>query len=511
MKKGNNTTSIRGDWPVLSLLFVWSVIVLLMQSPDSPLHEPLYREDSSWLFMCGKAWMNGLLPYQDFTDSKGPLIWLVYGLAYLLSPRSYTGVFWITCLCYTLTLYCHYRTSHLLLNDKRCALAVAMIMIFPYLWFWFHTEVRAEDFAALPVSASLYCMMKLLCTQQRDNELLKRLFCMIGACLAALVLIKFNFAAMQASMVVAALWCIVRERISLAKPMLWLASGAGLVVLPFLLWFLITGTMKVFVGEYFINTLQSVAAPDGFSGSYIDELLASLRAPSRLALLIAILYGGWLMTPRLRRCPWAPLLSGLAFYLIATRHSLWEYYYNICTTFVIFVVICAVDIVRRPMKLSVFAWIVAAALVWGWIENRTGSKETVDYPLSRIVKGRCEQQMEIFNHIAEIMSEVEKPRILNLYGFERSYGLQVEALPAGRYWSYQNGMTPEMEQGHRQILTQGLADFVIVEDISRCFKAGIGPHNLREYGYEDCLNWKTLTASGREKNFKLYRKKKSFQ
>lgn len=508
MKKGKKTVSIRCEWPVLALLFAWSATVLLMQSPDSPLHEPLYRDDSSWLFMCGKAWMNGLLPYQDFTDSKGPLIWLVYGIAYLLSPRSYTGVFWLTCLCYMLTLYCHYRTSRLLLDDKRCAIATAMMMMFPYLGFWFHLEVRAEDFAALPVSASLYCMMRLLCTRQRDSGLLRRLSFVMGACFMALLLIKFNFAAMQATIVAAALWCIAHERISLAKPVLWLAGGAGLIALPFLLWFLITGTMTAFVGEYFINTLRSVAAPDGLSATYTDELLESLRSPSRLALLIAILYGGWLVTNRLRRCPWAPLLTGLAFYLIATRHSLWDYYYGICTTFVIFTVICAVEAARRPLRSSAFAWIAAAALAWGWIENRTVVKDAADYPLSRIVKGRCEQQMETYNRVAEVMSEVEKPRILNLYGFERGYGLQVEALPAGRYWSYQNGMTPEMEQGHRDILIQGLADFVIVEDISRCFKAGIGPHNLREYGYEDCLNWTAMNAAGKELKFKLYKNTK---
>ena len=69
-------------------------------------------------------------------------------------------------------------------------------------------------------------------------------------------------------------------------------------------------------------------------------------------------------------------------------------------------------------------------------------------------------------------------------------------------------MTPEMEQGHRDILIQGLADFVIVEDISRCFKAGIGPHNLREYGYEDCLNWTAMNAAGKELKFKLYKNTK---
>ena len=214
------------------------------------------------------------------------------------------------------------------------------------------------------------------------------------------------------------------------------------------------------------------------------------------------------MRPRLRRCPWAPLLTGLAFCLIVTRHSLWEYYYNICTTFVLFAIICAMDVVKHPLKLRAFAWIMAAALFWGWLENRPVDEKAIDYPLSRIVKGRYGEQMEVYEKVAGIMGEVEKPRVLNLYGFERGYGLPAEALPAGRYWSYQNGMTPEMEQGHLDILTRGLADFVIVEDMSRCFKeAGIGPHHLTECGYEHCMSWTTVNTSGTEMNFRLYRKR----
>ena len=46
------------------------------------------HNDSAWFFMCGKAVMNGLTPYVDFTDSKGPLLWLIYGIGYLRAPAT---------------------------------------------------------------------------------------------------------------------------------------------------------------------------------------------------------------------------------------------------------------------------------------------------------------------------------------------------------------------------------------------------------------------------------------
>ena len=69
--------------------------------------------------MCGKAVMNGLTPYVDFTDSKGPLLWLIYGIGYLLSPRNYVGVWILSCLAYAGTFYYNYRTARLLLDDDK--------------------------------------------------------------------------------------------------------------------------------------------------------------------------------------------------------------------------------------------------------------------------------------------------------------------------------------------------------------------------------------------------------
>lgn len=38
--------------------------------------------------MGGKALMNGFIPYTDFADSKGPLVWLFYVSATLYLPRA---------------------------------------------------------------------------------------------------------------------------------------------------------------------------------------------------------------------------------------------------------------------------------------------------------------------------------------------------------------------------------------------------------------------------------------
>ena len=101
-------------------------------------------------FISGKALMNGLRPYVEFADSKGPLLWLIYGIGYLLSPQSYTGVYVVSIFAYAGIFYFNYKTALLLLRDEGRAWAVTLLMTVAYFWPWFHFEVRAEDFATLP-------------------------------------------------------------------------------------------------------------------------------------------------------------------------------------------------------------------------------------------------------------------------------------------------------------------------------------------------------------------------
>lgn len=67
-----------------SILLLWTIVLQLFCNIDSYLYAQIGQFDSAAFFMCGKAMMNGLVPYADFADSKGVLLWFIYGLGYLL-------------------------------------------------------------------------------------------------------------------------------------------------------------------------------------------------------------------------------------------------------------------------------------------------------------------------------------------------------------------------------------------------------------------------------------------
>ena len=65
-----------------------------------------------------------MIPYVDFADSKGPLLWLIYGIGYLISPHDYLGVFLLSIPLYTCIFYYLFKISFIFLQDKRKSIII---------------------------------------------------------------------------------------------------------------------------------------------------------------------------------------------------------------------------------------------------------------------------------------------------------------------------------------------------------------------------------------------------
>lgn len=461
----------------LLLLFLgWSVAVLLLLSIDSPLHGLYGHNDSAWFFMCGKAVMNGLTPYVDFADSKGPLLWLVYGIGYLLSPRNYVGVWILSSLVYAFTFYYNYLTARLLLGDDRRAMLVTLLMPLAYFLPWFHYEMRAEDFCNLPVAVSLYYLFRVLYGSGAAQPAVRRVGLVLGACFMALVLMKWSIAIMQASMIAFALWYLMWEKqeYGLAK---WVACGMAAVALPFVVWLGAAGALGGFFEEYFVNTFRTVSSDKGFLSFLAEELSRSWGAVNSQALLILMVIGGWLLGRMLPRYRYVPIAVSLFFFLVCTRHNM-NYYYAACYIFLLYLLIYMVSLLRKAVSTRSLAIAAAVVLAWGVSENvRSDSAKQMT------TRWAASKYRDSYERISRCI-QGEKPRIMNLCAGEFGFGMQSKALPAGKYWSVQAGMTPEMKKGHKELLASKHADYVIAYDDLSCYKEGMTPGYIRSLGYQ---------------------------
>lgn len=510
------------DRKILLYMLFWSVAVLLLLSSDSPIHGPWDRNDSAAFFTASKALMNGLKPYVDFTGPYGLLLWVIYGIGYLLSPRTYYGVWVVSCLFYAGTLYNNYRTAQLLLGDTRRAVAAAMVMPFFYFQYWFHDDVRAEDFCALFMSVSLYFMVKAVwgcggaaaqqtekrtgkrkekrTENQTEKRTVKQTGLVMGGCFTALVMIASSMAVMQAAMVLAVAYCFQRHERRQVMPFVkWTVAGALAVALPFVVYMLMTDTFTPFINEYLIGTTPGAQEGEGFLSTYLKEVSIALRSDVRLALLLALIVSGWFASRHLPRCSYAPLLLSLLFYGVCTRHT--QYYdYNICSIFLIFLPIQFLSHSVSPLRLSALGAVAACVLGWGVYENIHEKSHL--HQVCIWTENTRESTFRAFEN--EIQGH--QPTILYLYGYDYGYGLKSGALPSGKYWSYREGWPFETEMEHVRLMLERRADYIIVNDYDRCRKRGFTSQRFRMFDYKLQCKMKLKDFRGSNLEARIYKR-----
>ena len=468
---------------IFGALTLFATIILFFISTDSYTRDMYGHWDSNWFFMCGKALMEGMTPYVDFTDSKGLLLWIIYGLGYLISPSNNLGVFWLSCLAYGGIFYLVWLTARVFINDKRRAMVCTILMGFAFFNVGIHYETRAEDFCLLFVMWTLYRTVRILYLDDMERKSLVVSFFIMGLSFGALLMIKFNIAVMQSIFILYAAYHLIRRRVSLWRPFFALCVGFLIVVVPLVAFMLYRGCLDAFIQEYFINTVHTVSTGKGIVADYVDDWIHSLQDKYSIILFVAIVAGSILYARRLPRYKTMPLVTSLFFFAITTRHSLWIYYYMICSFCLIWLFLWVADLecvgkVRR--RLGWLAAVVAVVCIAGGVTVRN------DYKNMFWNNGKDRKK---FYEMQYLMSRIEHPTLINVFCSERGIGVVAKALPGGKYWAQQNGLTKEMLQREIDDILSGKADFLYLDHANKVNSHGLSMEKLEKAGYHECYRF----------------------
>ena len=438
----------------LLLCALYAFVLLFFLSPDSYLYDTYFRSDSSWFFMCGKAWMHGMIPYVDFADSKGPLLWLIYGVGYLLNHHSQIGVFWITVLLYAVILFIAYKLCRLFLDEHLSAICVALLP-FALLLRWVNLEAASsEDFCYAFVLFSLYALCRII--KEEESLPTKTFFWLctgMGISFTACLLIKWNIGCMIGGiMLMTFILSFKQKRWALCLGSM--IGGAVVLALPFLIYFLAFADFGTFIHEYFVNTFRTM---DGRT-NIMDTLTFDLAMIDREKFVIVLFIGMLLFTWRHKRYFWL-LLCFLIFRLGLGKGTF--RYISILMPYAVFFLIAFFSLLSTR-QLRVFrrfapAWCVLAAILtvtvnllqWGIINRYLDREKALAF-------------REKYYEVAYVMSQVEKPKVLWYSANDFDLGTMVDALPACRYWTRQIGATEEMFVEREQALREKIPDFVLL-------------------------------------------------
>ena len=102
--------------PRVVRLAALSAVLLALCSKSSPLYAFNDWMDANIFFTMGRSMLGGRVLYRDVFDHKGPVLYLLYGLAGLVGGTDFRGVLVLEIIAMTSFLCTGLRTAELLAN-----------------------------------------------------------------------------------------------------------------------------------------------------------------------------------------------------------------------------------------------------------------------------------------------------------------------------------------------------------------------------------------------------------
>ncbi len=458
-KPDNNNKSFSASSVVIVVLMILVVpLLLLFFSIDSPCYEVWGKMDSSWYFTAGKAWFSGMVPYVDFSDSKGPLLWLIYGLGYGLSHFNYVGVWLITCIFYIVTTFFNYRTVRIFVDRRWLSLVVALLMLTFYFNPIIHDETRCEDFCQPFIALSLWATCRLL-YQGGVSRHFKQKAWLVGLSIGATLLIKFTLAMMVLFFAVIIGVEAKRSGSFKAWGVAWrVLAGATFVCLPLVVAFAVRGNLDDFFREYFIVTSQiSSHAPRLnvikwlLGGGFLSWLIIVMSVNTGAMFFVA------------KRRAWMPVVAFFWFLLVTVQNAEWSYYYCSCMIFGLFGMIALAKLVKGKI---LGAGLLAVAVMGAGYAFYSHLSEYPSFKLLNHERNHYfdTKRDEYYRHV-DVVKNVKSPRIV-FFNCNNVINVADETggLPGCKYFAKQFGATQEMTHSQLVDIERNRPHFVYVKE-----------------------------------------------
>lgn len=240
--------------PLLYSFFV-SFCILLFTSKNSFFYPINDWVDANAFFTVGKSLFNGVIPYRDIFEQKGIVLYLIYGIGYIFSNKSFLGVFFLEVIADGIFLYSLYKIFVLFVDKK-----IAFFLI-PVLWSIITTSTSfvhggsCEEFILPFIGYTLYYYFK----HFHGLPLRNREMAWLGASASFVFLIKYTILGfwIGVGLFLFLHFLIEKEYKNAFKFCLYFALGFLIPLFLALIYFLITSSLKSFIECYFIVNMTA--------------------------------------------------------------------------------------------------------------------------------------------------------------------------------------------------------------------------------------------------------------
>lgn len=259
---------------IVGLFLCTSLISLFFCSKNSFLYSFNDWVDGNAFFTMGKGMMNGLVPYKDLFEQKGPLLYLFYGFAYLFSHSTLHGVYILEILSMTITSVYIYMFSKRFITEKLSILTSLLFIFITTSSKSFVQGGSCEEFCLPFFAYSFYSFNEII----KKNELKKQyLYIFSNGVVSGLVfMMKFNLLAFWFIwMAIVFFYFLINKKIktSILSCLVFLL-GMILPILAFLAYFIMNDALNDFIDSYILFNINSYSTVLSFNERIRNMLYA---------------------------------------------------------------------------------------------------------------------------------------------------------------------------------------------------------------------------------------------
>jgi hypothetical protein len=231
---------LKTDW-LIYLVFMLTCIFVLLQSPLAPLAKTITGIDSSVFIYCAQQIQDGQLMYKDIADHKGPFLYLINVIAMYAFSGKWIGIWIFEILSMFATCILMYKTARLFASKFISVLSVvtSILTIVPL----FFGGNFTEEWALPYISTAIYIFLSYL----KENKPLTTLkLCLLSFTFVLTLMLRANLIAVWGGFSIALIlkWSIEKQYKELFRYLSLMLIFVFMAILPFFLYFYLTGTLS---------------------------------------------------------------------------------------------------------------------------------------------------------------------------------------------------------------------------------------------------------------------------
>lgn len=264
---------------VLLAIICGFVMVLLLAHATSILNNVNYGSDSAWIQLVAKAWVEGLVPYIDTFDHKGPLYFAIDALGYLF-PNTRLGLYIVESIMMSAQIFIVLNCMRLVCNEKKIFRIMSIICLVLFLLFYSYTMCDgglSEEYSNFFLLISFYFLLKYYYLYYVNGIKTHPWKCafVYGLCFGAIAMIRINNAIAMCVYIffIILILIINKEWKNLLQNAIAAFVGVLLVIVPFCIYFYAKGALYEFWHYAFSYNYIYMKIKMGASSQPIKRLL----------------------------------------------------------------------------------------------------------------------------------------------------------------------------------------------------------------------------------------------